>query len=242
MEKEIIEKLKKLLALSASDNENEAILAMSKAEQLMRRHNLSIADVAIDGSGAYVESVEIEGLTRSVQKWEQQLGTCIARTFNGQAVCCRLGRGKGWQFTFVAGRTDLAIIVDLYNRLRQTVRRMSADYVHNNPNSFVAPRTLHNSYRVGMTIVIRERLEKFRENTRPDDSFNACGLTGKELIIVKDKAVDQRVGRLFPKLKRSSVRFSSVETSAYSQGRDDGRKVSLHRSVNGSDHPAAIAS
>jgi hypothetical protein len=63
MDQKIIEKLQKLLALAASDNEHEAGLAMSKAEALMREHNLSVADVALNGSGAYVQSEEVTGLT-----------------------------------------------------------------------------------------------------------------------------------------------------------------------------------
>ncbi|MDD3816412.1 MAG: DUF2786 domain-containing protein, partial [Desulfocapsaceae bacterium] len=51
IDQKIINKLQKLLSLSASDNENEAALAMKKAEGLMREHNLSVADVALDGSG-----------------------------------------------------------------------------------------------------------------------------------------------------------------------------------------------
>jgi hypothetical protein len=67
IDQKIIDKLQKLLALSASDNENEATLAMKKAEELMREHNLSVADVAIDGSGAHAGSAEVDGSTKTSQ-------------------------------------------------------------------------------------------------------------------------------------------------------------------------------
>lgn len=239
MDKKIIEKLQKLLALSASDNENEANLAMNKAEELMREHNLSVADVALNGSGADVDSAEVVGLTKSVQVWERQLGGCIAQTFNGKSVYYKTG--QGWKFTFVAGRTDLEIIVDLYERLRQTIKRMSKAYVRDNAKPFVSPRTLHNSYRLGMLNVIWKRLKQLQQNTAPtDESRNAYGMTGKELMVVKSRAVEQWMREIFPHIKTTKTKISRVDPSAYQQGRTDGRNVNLHRSVDGSQRPAAI--
>jgi hypothetical protein len=51
--------------------------------------------------------------------------------------------------------------------------------------------------------------------------------------VIKDKAVDQRVGRLFPRLKKTTSRASRVDGNAYQQGMTDGNNVSLHQAVNG---------
>lgn len=246
MDQKIIERLQKLLALAASDNEHEAELAMSKAEALMREHNLSVADVALNGSGAYVQTMDVYGLTFSIQKWESQLGASIAWAFNGRAVRFNSSRalsGCGWYFTFVAGRTDLAIIVDLYGRLRDTVKRMGKTYLSQNyrPNSGVSRHILLNSYHLGMLKTIRERLSKLKENTAPDDTTkNAYGLTGKELMVVKDKAVEQRFNQMFPNAKNVRARSSRVLMNAYQQGQADGNRVSLHQSVGGSQGPVTI--
>ena len=240
VDNKIIQKLQKLLALSASDNENEANLAMSKAEELMREHNLSLADIAIDGSGADVDSAEVAGLTKSVQKWERMLGGCIANSFNGRSVYYRLGHGQGWKFTFVAGRTDLIIIVDLYERLRQTIRRMSKAYVEKNKSPFISSRTQHNSYLFGVVDVVWDRLIKVQSNSQTNHNLrNACGLTGTELVAVKQQAVDERFAVLFPRVKSASRSRSQVDALAFQQGQSDGKNVSLHRSVKGSE-PIAI--
>lgn len=240
VDSKIIEKLKKLLALSASDNENEAELAMNKAEEIMRKHNLSVQDVAMDGSGANIESAVVYGQTKSVQKWERSLGNSIARAFDGQAVLARARNGHNWQFTFIAGKTDLVIIVDLFERLRRTIRRMSAEYVAANRSPYISPRTQHNSYRIGVVTTVRDRLEQIRHNSRPDDFRNPCGLTGKELLVVKDKAVRQHMEEMFPNLKFEKTRFSSVDSNAYHRGLADGQNVCLHRSVNGSRKPRLV--
>ena len=242
MDQRIIEKLQKLLALAASDNEHEAGLAMSKAEALMREHNLSVADVAINGSGAYVQSEEVNGLTKAVQKWEARLGSQIAWAFNGKSIRCTSPE-NGWYLTFVAGRTDLEIIVDLFERLRETVKRMSKAYVsrHYSPHFRIKRQYFLNSYRLGMVKTIQERLARLKENTTPDDTTkNAYGLTGRELMVVKDKAIEQRVDQLFPHTRTINYRSTRVVSTAYEQGQSDGHTVSLHRSVDGSNGPVSI--
>jgi hypothetical protein len=242
MDQKIIEKLQKLLALTASDNEHEAGLAMSKAEALMREHNLSVADVALNGSGASVQSEEVNGLTRAVQKWETRLGGQIAWAFNGKAIRCTSPEG-GWYMTFVAGRTDLTIIVDLFERLRETVKRMSKAYAtkYYSPHFRIKRHYFLNSYRLGMVKTIQERLARLKENTAPDDTKkNDYGLTGRELMVVKDKAIAQRVSQLFPNTRNVCYRASRIVTAAYEHGQSDGNSVSLHRSVGGSDGPVAV--
>jgi hypothetical protein len=232
IDQKIIAKLQKLLALSASDNENEATLAMKKAEELMREHNLSVADVALDGSGAHVSSAEVDGSTKTSQTWEVFLGSTIAKTFNGRAI--RTRDTHGWAFTFVAGKTDLEIIVDLFERLRSSIRRMSDAYVRSAKEfTSVHGKTLHNSYRLGVLKTITKRLELLKKNTAPTQERNAFGMTGMELMVVKDKAVDQRVNRLFPLIKTMSRISGRLEGDAYRQGQADGHNISLHRSVNG---------
>lgn len=232
IDQKIIAKLQKLLALSASDNENEATLAMTKAEELMREHNLSVADVALDGSGAHVGSIEVEGLTKSSQTWEVFLGSMIANTFNGRAI--RTRNSNGWGFTVVAGQTDLVIITDLFERLRSTIRRMSQAYVASAKESTrIHSKSLHNSYRLGMIKTISQRLKRLKQNTAPTEGRNTFGITGRELMVIKDKAVDQRVNRLFPRVQTRKTSASRVHGDAYQQGMADGNNVSLHQSVNG---------
>lgn len=240
MDQKILDKLQKLLALAGSDNEHEAELAMSKAEVLMREHNLSVADVALNGSGADVQSQKVHGLTVTYVKWEGSLGWTIARTFNGQGIRTPRGVDEGWYFIFVAGRTDLAIIVDLYERLRETVKRMTKQYMAQH-KGYRGRSLLQNSYRLGLLNTIIARLKQLKENTAPDDTQkNVYGLTGKELVVVKEKAVDQRVALLFPNMKMARTRSSRVLLSAYEQGKTDGHNVSLHQSVSGGKSDPAV--
>lgn len=241
VDQKIIGKLQKLLALSASDNENEAALAMKKAQALMNEHNLTTMDVASDGSGAHVKDQKVQGLTKSRQRWESDLGYQIAKAFDGTSVVSR--RDHGWYMTFIAAKTDMEIIIDLYERLRQTIRRMSKCYVESKRQHrpYLAPKTLHNSYRRGMVLTIHNRLQALKEHTRPDaDIQNQYGLTGMDLIVVKNQAVNQRKEKLFDNLKKDQRVKFNVDTNAYQRGRQDGNNISLHQSLDGNQGPVAI--
>lgn len=236
VDQKVMDKLHKLLALATSDNEHEAALAMSKAQEIMREHGLNTIDVAVDGTGAYVSQQEVEGFTKISQTWEANLGARIANIFDGRAIRSR-GCGSGWKLTFVAGRTDLEIIMDLYKRTRRIIRDMSAQYVdlHKHDWNAASPKTMHNSYRHGMVNTVTARLLAMRDASRPDENAkNVVGVTGRELMVVKSKAVENRVSKLFPRLRsRASSSRVNVDGAAYWQGQADGNNVSLHRSVRG---------
>lgn len=240
VDQKIKDKLQKLLALAASDNEYEAALAMEKAQALMNEHNLSVLDVAEDGSGAAIEDEKVSGLTKSRQRWESTLSATVAAAFDGRAVISR--SEEGWYITFIAARTDITFIVDLYTRLRQTIRRMSDAYVQRERSArpWLSAKTLHNSYRQGLVRTINRRLTSLKENTRPDAvRTNRYGLTGMDLVVVKSQAVDQRVTDLFEAVRQESRAKLKVYSHAYQQGQADGNNVSLHRSLDG-ERPAEL--
>ncbi|PID72196.1 MAG: hypothetical protein CSB34_03840 [Desulfobulbus propionicus] len=235
VDQKVFDKLQKLLALSASDNGNEAELALEKAQALMNEHNLTVLDVAQDGSGASIKDERIWGFSKNRQKWEESLGNEIAKAFDGRAIISPTL--DGWYITFIASKTDVAIITDLFERLRLKIRKMSKAYVEEKENDkpWLSPQILHESYRIGVVMTIRNRLKILREHTRPDaKTKNQYGLTGMDLMVIKNQSVEERVNAMFcDGLQRESVPTTKVYTSAYRQGKEDGDSISLNPSVKG---------
>lgn len=240
MDDRIIEKLQKLLALAGSDNEHEAALAMARAEALMREHNISLADVALDGTEAKIADARIvpTGSSSTFPLWESDLASAVAWAFHGQVVHffskyqCRCRA-----LHFIAGKTDLVIICDLFERTRQTVRRKSAAYAKAAGGGFWAGQ----SYRVGMVHTIAQRLEALRSNTDPDHEVNTHGMSDRELMVIKDQAVEQRCAELFGRLGKDTRKLRVGDKAAYLRGREDGKNVGLHHSMPKADGPLAIA-
>lgn len=240
VDQKIIDKLQKLLALAGSDNEYEAQLAMAKAQALMREHKLSVVDVAMNGSGAYVQSQQIDGSRKSFFRWERLLAANVADAFNGKSVRCEGRYQKKSYFVFIAGRTDLIIITDLYQRLHDTVIRMSKEF--GKPYKGLKERQeIVSSYQAGFVRTILNRLGKLKVSMAPDDTKNSYGITGNELMVIKEKAIEQLLQQLFPNARDSKSRAIRVHSSAYEQGKADGNNVSLHRSIDGcKNNPIAI--
>ena len=241
VDERILHKLQKLLALAGSDNEHEAKLALSRAEALMRAYRLNLADVALDGSDAHVDDLVVEARSRALPHWEIVLADEVADAFDGRVLILKSPvHGRGDRLHFIAGQTDLIVIVDLFERLRQAVARQSAHYVkwHESWDSRLAGQ----SYRAGMLKTIGERLRALKANSRPDGEAKPGSLSGKELIQVKCEAVDRRLAELYPKTGSFKTRLRMGDDSAYEHGRRDGGKLSLHRSVPGGngDGPAAL--
>ena len=243
MDQKVMEKLKKLLALAGSPNEHEAALAMSRAEEIMRRHNITLMDVAQDGSGAEVAHAVIAPLGKTVTPWERTLATSVALSFNGRAIATRGLARRGFSaLTFVASRTELEIILDLFERLRWTVDRMTKGYGKQQASGpyLVSTRDLTRSYRLGMVATIWRRLRTMQENSQPEEATNIHGLSVRDLVLVKDRAIEDRVSDLFGKTVNEKKRATRVVTSAYQDGQRDGHTVSLHRSVRGDGRGPAM--
>src|SRR5439155_27189213 len=71
----VLTKIKKLLALSASSNPNEAALAAAKAQELLMQHNLTMSQVETHGESKYGEAFVKTGS----RVWRRLLLAVIAR-------------------------------------------------------------------------------------------------------------------------------------------------------------------
>ena len=82
MDSKLIDKIKKLIALSDSPNEHEAQSAMLKAQLLMAKHNVDMADV--QGSNLLEEAVifgEMMDTVYTDSYWKLNLANVIAENF-----------------------------------------------------------------------------------------------------------------------------------------------------------------
>ena len=239
---EIKERLKKCLALATSDNEHEASLAMGKAREIMTRYNLRTADL-VEGTFT-IEQRIIRGATKSVQQWEVLLASNITRAFDGALLYQKTG--DGWKMFFMAARTDLEIICDLFLRIRPMITTMSKEYVaeirqRQVPGRRMAPKTMHNSYRHGVVNTVKRRLNALQEATRPEQIMIPDGFgCGTDLIEVKTDAVKEFQNKEHPRVSKSTGSLARIDGSAYDRGRKDGNSINLHRSISGGGAPLAI--
>lgn len=102
MEQTLIERIRKLMALSQSSNPNEAAIALSRAQKLMREHDISSADLKMS---SFAEEIipAVRGLRDA--KISAALAHIVAKSFGLEFFRTLSSSGNSSSITFI-GPTD----------------------------------------------------------------------------------------------------------------------------------------
>ena len=225
----IEERIRKLLALADSPNENEAAAAAEKAQALMLRYGIEMAAVA--ASGGERLAVDEHVVDGKVDPWRRMLAAAVARSAGGQIVWAPDGYSRGQGKIFFYGPSGtVGGIVELYRYLVAQLVVISATATAARRARRVHGRTWRNSFLLGAVGRIGQRLEARRAETAE------AGENGRALVLVKT-AVDREIERRHPELQSSGYR-PSVARSAYEAGSHAGEHVDLGERRLGRSSPA----
>jgi hypothetical protein len=219
----IVERIRKLLALSASTNPNEAALAADKAVELAQRYNLDLAQIDGVAADPYVErSVEVGGAAQ----WRWLLMSAVARA-NFCRALRRREQGRMISSMFVIGEPhNVAVCEFLFGYLAREIERLAgrgwrrARLVY---GDHVEVRSWKNDFRRGAVASIDERL---KERT---DRFAETSSKAEALVLLKDAALMEALHRFHPDIPTVTVRVRPG--IAYRQGQWAARDIALHRAV-----------
>lgn len=175
MGNKIIEKIQKLLKLSESSNENEAQLAMLKAQEMLIKYKLSMQEV----KGYKVSNSKIKdkrsNITFTKARWKGSLADVIADNFG-----CYIYY-KRWRTNTIVffGKEEDITICNLMleyaiDCIESTVKRIKYQYI----KKCLSTKGLINDYAIGFI----EGLEiKFEEQKNANPEWG--------LVLIKDKEV-----------------------------------------------------
>ena len=143
MNEQIKKKIKKLLALSKSPNENEAMAALEKARKLMEENGLSEQDCNV-----YTEETKY---LKSRPRWQYIIAKGVA-WINGTVI--RIVNGDNLLVVrFHGSETDVFISKEMYQYLVKTVNKMAKQNIRKN-----AKKPYINSYKEGMAASLYQRM------------------------------------------------------------------------------------
>ena len=215
----VMRKIRALLSLAESDNENEAKSAMSLAHQLMRKHNIH----AVAGTDSAPDAYSFSQLglpRRRTPTHEKILAGLLGRHFFVQPIWVLAympqsdARGRVLE---VCGRPEnLAIAAYVHGFLLDTCERL---WVRHKAMNGIAGNRNRRRYLQGVMMGFQDRLDQ--EAVRSQE-------TG--LVWMGDAALGQWVGSRHPHL-RSSRRTTVHVTDAWAAGHAAGKKVVLRRAV-----------
>ncbi len=212
----ILDRVRKLLALAASPNPNEAAAAARAAQALLDRHRIEHVEPQTpftDGREAPLE------VGRRIRPWKRVLAAAIADA-NGAAAWVDGQRGRQ-SLCVVARPTDRAAVTALYDGLVRRIEWCSATTGEGRD------RKWHEAFRIGVTDAIVPRLNEADPSSMGWDVDGATAEAGALVRTARrrDRAelqffLDQHFGP-------GQGRPLRVQARAYERGRDAGAKLPL---------------
>lgn len=213
MDIKVVKKIKKLLALSESSNENEAKVSLLKAQELLAKHKLSLKEVKDFKiyNSAIKEKISAVSFTKA--KWKAKLARLIADNF-GCYYYFKLRRTHTIAFF---GREEDIIVCNIVleyavDCINSTVKRLRYQYSRDGYST----KGLENDYALGF---IKGLNNMFEEQKKANQEWG--------LVLVKDaEVVEAHENIEFKGTVNTNTQFQGY-TSVYYQGCEDGEKFSI---------------
>jgi hypothetical protein len=214
----ILDKIKKLLALSASSNPNEAARAAAKAQALLAQYNLELSQVEAH-SGETSDYCQQDVAVGGVSRWRKTLMLVVARP-----NFCDVVSYKGTERVSLIGEPhNLEVVKYLYGYLVRQLEPMAAT-AYRQSGSSMHSRTWKDSFFHGAIASIDQRLKEQAQ------VFADTSEQSRALVVVKDAELRAAMKRYHPNVtpgQRKRLRSQD----GYQQGREAGRRLALHKAI-----------
>lgn len=158
---DVLDRLRKLLALAKSDNPHEASLAAELAQKLMVQHHLDEfalenadrpPEEPIEDQGAI--EPERDGQPRRIPSWEVFLAGAVARS-----VDCRIYYTPGERISVVGRKSDAQVARYLFMYLARAINRLADTFWKQEGDRRQGAARWKNGFRLGAVETIRVRLQ-----------------------------------------------------------------------------------
>lgn len=211
--KDIIEKIKKILALAENNpNENEAVAAALKAQKLMAKFHIEEQELGEEITEKNIDKLECVVNGKS-QKWKLQLASVLANNFR-----CRIYLING-NVTFYGYEEDIKICSEVFYSLYNIGVKLSDKAKREARKENGTATGVRNTFCYGFVQGIKSELEK------------QC----TALMIVVPKEVNDSYTEMTKGFsqKKTSIRISSNKR-IYDKGFQSGKDAIRSRGIEGS--------
>lgn len=235
----LINKIRGLLRMSKSDNENEADLAMRKAKALCVKYELDLASIEPDKTknteepivkGDYVE------LGKRMSVCQSAISNLLQSHFNVRVIY-HGSRYFGQKIVFIGRKKDIEIATFLNSYLKdEFMRRWRRYYESNKPQVTLSHR---GGYLWGLASGLGEKLSESQRETESERFHEVNRDRGHEVmeqvkqtyalaVVNHKKKLADKVDEYYPKL--GSRRTTYVRNyNSFSDGKSAGRTININR-------------
>ncbi len=223
-----VNRVEKLLALARSPNENEATLAMQKANELIEKYNLSFLE---DGEKRVFGYAVINRKRKRIESYQRHICRILQDFFFVRVVTSSLydpETDQNYKIIEILGvRENVAIGEYCYFFLEN---KLFSLWAHNRHKFKGTTRTEKNSYFLGLLAGFYDKLKKQGERTT-DGSVRA---QAEAMVLVSARReIEDYIGSRYPRLQKVSRRTAKIYKSTYSDGVTTGRTITLTKGVAG---------
>jgi hypothetical protein len=224
----ILWKIKKLLNLAdtaKNSNIEEATSAGAKAQEILFKYNLELADVQ-GLSEEEAETIDRQNYTvqanRNTITWKGSLlhGVCLANF-------CRTVRlrSNSGQMAIFGKPSNVQVAVYLFEYLQREIERLAIEGLQAQ-GVFTGKARWLRSFCLGAMSSVCRRLHEQKEQDRK------ASHGGTALVVVSDRELEKAVRSEFPILSKG--RSTTIgDSSGYSSGREAGNGIALRRGMTG---------
>jgi hypothetical protein len=243
---ETLEKLRKLLRMSASTNEHEAALALSRAQEIAVRHQIDLASVRVEDRPK--QTVEKEMVSETHNKQQKFIHWLLRGHFNVHLVW--VGGSKKRQVWFIGEKTDILFAQWVSEYLTGEFPRLWLAYKRRN---MIQADTARVTYYYGLwqgldaklTAAKQEAFAAKMSEVKQESGEERASVVGQSYalaIVDRKKNVEQAVKEFFPntiKGRKTSIKIR--DTNAQYAGVSAGRNINLNRPIESGSRQFALA-
>lgn len=211
----IVDKIRKLLALSTSSNEHEAALALENANKLLLKYNLEMSDIdeQVNLNNVIEDTVAESG---RIMSWKINLMTSLMDLNNCRIIIHSVVRGEK-KIKAIGRKCNIEVSMAMYDYVLQTMER-----------KLRSERAIDKfSFRLGFSRAIQRKVAEILENRNKVDIDPRC-----TALVVQEKALVRSFMRdNYKNLRTSVTKTSFGDAGSYYSGLNAGNSVSLNSQI-----------
>lgn len=237
----IIRRVNKLLALAGSENEHEAALAMQRATQLLRRHNVEMiaGDNPSDNPSACVRLLIKTG-KKQIPSWRKAICRILKNYFFVEVIFSSLydaQRRDSYKTIELLGRSENVPVAEHCSYFLE--QQLESLWGKNRQRFTGNTRTVKKSYYLGLLHGFSQKMaeqgqqaQNMSQGARQQrgETVEDRELTGA-LIVSEDALLQAFVGFHFPRLRSRTTRGGRIDRQSYEDAVIAGKKIIFHQSL-----------
>jgi hypothetical protein len=231
--KRLIEKMKKLLAMSeGTANEHEAMVATKQLHAMLAKHNVSMSELNDQ------EDIGEDYFTSTSRPWKRLVAMYVAKLYFCEFINCRAGKNSNFMLVGTEANRTFAIHIlqMIFKTVERESRKQSKAHYGKEVCSFV------NSFWTGASNRISDRCKEMISDAKEGRMEDEEGNTLPALLSVYEQ--NEILVGVFMNNKKGlstkTIRTKVTDKAGHVAGIKTGNKVQLSRTIQGNSSPKLL--